>query len=67
MRLAAIAACLVLCGCTRHIVAPGHLNYAIGSECHPTATLLNCDKSSPPKCQTAVVKFDKACERLELK
>jgi hypothetical protein len=71
---AIVTAVLWMAGCVhRTAVAkvytkpPGKRNYFVGKNCHASAELMNCDESSPPKCQFERVKFDRGCEQLEVK
>jgi hypothetical protein len=59
---------LLLTACAhRPVHAPGPFNYFIGSDCHPTVELTNCDTNSPPNCQQSRTHYDKGCEKLEVK
>lgn len=61
MRSFLILYLVVLCGCARR---PVGVNYLVGTECHATAEMRNCDRNSPPNCQKIALTFPKGCEKL---
>jgi hypothetical protein len=62
--LVALVALLLLGGCSHH---PLKAVYLVGPECHASAKLYGCTDEDPPICKKIVLKYDKHCERLELK
>lgn len=43
------------------------ITYFVSPQCHPSATMVGCDKASPPSCKKIALTYDKACEQLVAK
>jgi len=66
MRAVVVLLSLVLTGCAAHRHAP--LNYAVMPACLTgPVQLLDCDQATPPHCKKIIVRYQKACEQIDLK
>lgn len=63
-RLLPIALLILCCGCLHR---PAGLTYFVGPECKPSARLVNCDRSSPPRCERIRLDYQRGCEKLDLR
>jgi hypothetical protein len=62
---AVMVALLMFAGCARRVVRGALPNLAIPVGCASEITLLRCDaRVSPPRCESARVKYRGGCERI---
>lgn len=59
-------ACLFLSACANRPVHAG-VDYLVARECKPQVHLIDCDRSSPPRCKRMAADFPKGCEQLVAK
>jgi len=55
---------MLLCGCARRPAGAG-VNYLVSRDCRPEVRLIDCDRSSPPRCKHVAASFPKGCEQLQ--